>query len=57
MSQFSALHGIFQGGGQRLLAHYRIEGSRAIFTGRNNIFHTFLKIMVQRYDKKVKSEK
>ena len=54
MCQFSALHGILQGGGQRLLSYHCVEGGRAIFTGRNNIFHTFLKIMVQRYDKKVK---
>ena len=42
MSQFSALHGIFQRGSQCLLSHHRIEGDRAIFTGRNNIFFHIL---------------
>ena len=33
MSQFPALHGVLQGGGQRLLAYHRIESGRTIFTG------------------------
>ena len=42
MSQLSALHGILQRGCQRLLSYHCVEGDRAIFTGRNNIFfHIF----------------